>query len=427
MEEQHSVLDSKRWCRVFEILFAMCIMLGALGDSKSLPSSMKILSLLAIVLGITVLLISGDFRRLKTVGSFFGVYGFVLLGILVWSVFIWIMNMESVSFILRGAAKFMYQFFVLLIIASGTYMLGERAIHATFYGLVGANLAIIAIAIPQYGIAESINSFVHFITSFGEQVGLMRELEIHDITFTYGFFIIYFLFFAKRGKEKIVDVVIAIVLFIIGWKRIALAALPVVLLLGFFIGFMRSRTRVMVMNAICWVAILFGFGYVLFIRYDVFGMIMDLFGINTMGRNEIYEYIQQYYEVSVTYIGYGFEYTTVLLQDIMTNYPELKIGVVALHNNILTEYIELGFMGFWAWLLYTWLFQYRWMINHQGEMVSLLFIMCEIYIFVTYTTDNTLYYYWTSMVLRLMPMAYALHQPEHTDQFYWPWIKVRKI
>ncbi|MGN0149706.1 MAG: hypothetical protein ACI4C7_05595 [Clostridia bacterium] len=423
MEERKSILDSKYWQRALEFLFAVCIMLGALGDSKSLPLSLKVLSLLAIALGFIVLLVSGDFRRLKKVGSFFGVYGFVLLGILVWSVFLWIMNLETVSFIARGTLKFMYQFFVLMIISAGVYMLGERAIHGTFYGLVAANIIIILIAVPQFGIADSINSFIHFFVSFGEQQGLMRELEIHDITFTYGFFLIYFLFFAKRGKERIIDSIISVIFFIIGWKRIALGALPIAILIGFSMGFMKSRIRIMIMNAICWIAILFGFGYVLFIRYDIFNLVMSFFNIDTMGRNEVYDYIQQYYEISVTFIGYGFEYTTVLLQNIMNNFPELKIGVVALHNNILTVYIELGFLGFWAWLIYTWLFQYRWLINHHGEMVAMLFIMCELYIFITYTTDNTLYYYWTSMVLRLMPMAYAMHIPEHHDQFYWPWIK----
>lgn len=427
MEEQNSVLDSKAWCKVFEVLFAICIMLGALGDSNSLSSSLKVLSLLAIGLGIIVLFVSGDFRRLKKIAGFFGIYGFVLLGILVWSVFLWIMNMETISFIARGAMKFIYQFFVLLIISAGAYMLGERAIHGVFYGLAAANLIIVIIAVSQYGISESINSLVLFVTSLGEQQGLMREIEIHDITFTYGFFIIYFLCFAKRDKERIIDIIISVLFFIIGWKRIALAALPLVLVGGFILGFLKSRSRIMIMNALCWLAILFAFGYVLFIRYDIFNTVMTLFDIDTMGRDSIYDYIQQYYEISVTFIGYGFEYTTVLLQDIMNNFPELKIGVLAIHNNILTEYIELGFMGFWAWIIYTWLFQYRWLINHQGEMVAFLFIICEAYIFITYTTDNTLYYYWTSMVLRLIPMAYALHMPEHTDQFHWPWVNVKKI
>ncbi len=427
IEEKRSILDSKGWRVFLEVVFSLCIMLGAVGDGRTTPSSLKVISLAAIAVGFLVIFITGDFKRMGKVAGFFGVYGFILLGIIVWSVFLWIIHMESVSFIIRGVVKFGYQFLVLLIVSAGVYMLGERAIFATFYGLAGANIIIAVIGVINHGPAETLSSIVYFFETFGEQTGFMREMEIHDITFTYGFFLIYFIFFAKRNKERIVDTVIAAVLFILGWKRIAAGALALVIVFGWLLGFVKHKPRIIIMNAICIVAILLGFGYVLFIRYDMFNTVMQLFNIDTMGRDQIYDFIQPYYDISIAYLGYGFEYTSVLLNNIVNNSPELKIGVLALHNNILTEYIELGFIGFWAWLFYTWLVQYRWLINHQGEMVSMLFIMCEAYIFITYMTDNTLYYYWTSMVLRLMPMAYSLHKPEHTDQFHWPWIRVKKV
>lgn len=427
MEEKTSILDSKAWCKALEIIFALLILVAALGDAKNLPSSLKAVSLGTIALGGIVLFVSGDLRGLKKVGSFFGVYGFILLAIIVWSVFLWIIHMETVSFIGRGTLKFMYQFIVLLIISSGVYMLGERSIYAVFYGLAGANIIIALMNIGVYGPQGCIDSIIYFFTNGGEQTGFMRELEIHDITFTYGFFLIYFALFAKKDKERIVAMVISIVLFVLGWKRIAAGALVLVIVCGFLLGFVRNKARIVTMNALCIAAMLISFGYVLFIRYDLFNLVMTQLNIDTMGRDQIYDFIQPYYNISIAFLGYGFEYTSVLLRNIVNNFPELKIGVLALHNNILTEYIELGFIGFWAWLFYTWLFQYRWLINHQGEMVAMLFIMCETYIFMTYLTDNTLYYYWTSMVLRLMPMAYSLHTPEHKDQFHWPWIRVKKI
>lgn len=427
IEEKRSILESKAWRIFLEVIFSLCIMLAAVGDGRTMPSSLKVISLGTIVIGFLVIFITGDFKRMGKVAGFFGIYGFILLGIIVWSVFLWIIHMESISFIMRGVVKFGYQFLVLLIVSSGVYMLGERAVYATFYGIAGANIIIALITIPHYGFAETLNSIMYFIETFGEQTGFMREMEIHDITFTYGFFLIYFIFFAKRGKERVIDIVIAAVLFILGWKRIAAGALALVIFFGWILGFAKHRARVIIMNMICITAIILSFAYVLFIRYDLFNTVMQLFEINTMGRDQIYDFIQPYYNISITYLGYGFEYTSVLLRDIVNNFPELKIGVLALHNNILTEYIELGFIGFWAWIFYTWLVQFRWLINNQGEMVSMLFIMCEAYIFITYMTDNTLYYYWTSMTLRLLPMAYSLHKPEHTDQFHWPWIRVKKV
>lgn len=428
MEERRSILDSKAGLIFLEILFILCIIFAALGDSKQIAlTSMKAISLISVAIGFVVLFISGDFRRLKKVAAFFGIYGFILLAIIVWSVFLWIMNMESIDFILRGVLKFMYQFFVLLIISSACYMFGERAINVIFYGLAAANLIIIIMEIPNYGIAGCIESISYFISSGGDQKDFMRAIEIHDLTFTFGFFLIYFVFFAKRNKERIVSIVLSVLLFILGWKRIAVAALLAVLIFGILFGIIKGKTRVILINMVCWGAVLFAFAYVVVVRYDIFTKVMELFEIDTMGRDAVYDYIQKYYNISIAFLGYGFEYTTVLLQEIAEHSPEIRLGVLALHNNILTVYIELGFFGFFAWLFYTWPFQYRWLINKQGEKTALLFIMCELYIFITYMTDNTLYYYWTSLVLRLLPMAYSLHNPEHTDQFYWPWIKVKKI
>jgi O-antigen ligase len=347
------------------------------------------------------------------------------VGINVWSIFLWIINLETVEFILRGATKFMYQFLVLMIIFIGTYLFGERAIFTTFYGLVLANSLMAVINMGTYGPADSINSIITMLTG-GEQEGFTRAMEIHDITFTYGFFIIYFLFFAQHTKERIIDILLALIFFIIGWKRIAMVALPIAIAAALIMGRMRSKHRINLMKFLAVMLVIISFLYVVATRTGGFEAFTNHFEIDTMGRNDVYKYIEKYYKISLGFIGYGFEYTTVILQQIMQANPEAHIGVVALHNNILTIYIELGFVGFWAWMLYTWIFQLNWMLNHWGEKVAMLFFLCELYIFITYATDNTLYYYYTSLTLRLMPMAYAFHERTEQDIKLWPWVRVQK-
>ena len=43
----------------------------------------------------------------------------------------------------------------------------------------------------------------------------MKGLEIHDVTFTYGFFLIYFIFFDKISskKMKVINIILALFLF----------------------------------------------------------------------------------------------------------------------------------------------------------------------------------------------------------------------
>lgn len=421
---------TEKYNKVLIAIYIIVLAVSALGDmpsfSAGMSRAMKAISLIVVVVGAGILLVTGAFSRIKKAAGFIGVYAFVLVGIIVWSVFLWIINLETVDFIIRGATKFMYQFLVLLIIFAGVYMFGERAIHATFYGLALANAIMMVINLGTYGIGASIESIMDMFSGGEAQHGFARAMEIHDITFAFGFYIIYFLFFAKHNRERIIDLCIASFFFILGWKRIALAALPAAIAVGIVLGWMSPKARKRFMQVIAWGFVIFSFLYVVATRTGIFEAVTNSMEIDTMGRNEVYGYIEKYYDISVSFIGYGFEYTTVILQQVMLANPEAKIGVVALHNNILTVYIEMGFIGFWAWLLYTWVFQLRWMQTHWGEKVAMLFFLSELYIFVTYMTDNTLYYYYTSMSLRLMPMAYAFHIADDREIKLWPWVKEQK-
>lgn len=413
-----------------EILYIIVLAASIMGEMKIFTANQarlaKGICLLIVVIGVSVLFVTGSIKRIKTAGSFIGVYGFVLVGIIVWSMFLWIINLETVDFILRGTVKFMYQFLVLMIIFSAVYMFGERAIYTTFYGIVLANTIIMGINLGIYGISESVNSVLAMFRGAEAQAGFARAMEIHDVTFTYGFFIIYFLFFAQHNKERTIDIIAAVFFFVLGWKRIAFLALPVTIFLALIMGRMKSRTRIGVMKLVAWGFVILSFVYVVLTRMGYFAIITDYLGIDSMGRNEVYELIEKYYNIGLGFMGYGFEYTTVILQKIAAENPAANVGVTALHNNILTLYIELGFLGFWAWMLYTWVFQLRWMLKHWGEKTAMLFFFCEMYIFITYATDNTLYYFYTSMVLRLIPLAYTFHQSTSQDIRLWPWVKTKK-
>lgn len=423
--------ETGKYNRLLELLYIIVLAASAMGDmpdfAPSVTRVMKAISLAIVGVGGMLLFVSGNLSRVKKAGSFIGLYAFVLVGIIVWSIFLWIVNLETIEFIVRGATKFMYQFLVLAIIFCGVYMFGERAVYSTFYGLVAANTMMLIINVGIYGVGPSIDSVMAMFQGAEAQEGFARAMEIHDITFSYGFFVIYYLFFAKHDRERLIDLAIAVFFFVLGWKRIALAALPMVIAVAVLMGRMRPISRGRFMKFTAWVFVIISFGYVVITKYGLFDLITEAMGIDTMGRSEVYNYIEKYYSISLGFIGYGFEYTTVLLQRIMIANPEAKIGVVALHNNILTVYIELGFIGFWAWVIYTWVFQLRWMLDHWGEKVAMLFFLCEMYIYITYMTDNTLYYYYTSLVLRLMPMAYAFHITDEREIKYWPWVKDKKV
>ena len=98
----------------------------------------------------------------------------------------------------------------------------------------------------------------------------------------------------------------SIFFFILGWKRIALLALPVALFFGLIMGRMKPNRRIGFMKFIGWCAVIISFGYVVVTKTGAFEYITNYFGIDTMGRNDVYKYIEKYYQISLGFMGYGF-------------------------------------------------------------------------------------------------------------------------
>lgn len=404
---------------ILSIIYIFCIAVAALGDQKTLPVSIKLATVGIIAVGLVVLIVSGDFKNLKKIGMFMGMYVVMMAGILLWSQLLWIGNLQETGFILRGFTKMGYQFITFGTIASGAYLFGERAIHNTCWGLIIGNAAIAAIDCAICGVSNTISDIMTFVTTFGTQTGFMNWVEIHDITFAFGLFLIYFLFYAEHTKERIVLIILSIFFFILGWKRIAAIAVPIVGIVGFLLGRIRkSEHRLICLKIIGILVVVICFAYVVAVYYNLFDYLSKEYGINVMGRNDIYDYIRQYYSISPSYIGCGFEYTSVILQEIADSGVTGVSGILAVHNNILVEYIELGFWGFIVWLVYIWVFQLRHIISNCDEKTATLYVMCELYAFITYATDNTLFYFFTSMVLRLIPMAFAIRDERKRKKKY---------
>ena len=78
-----------------------------------------------------------------------------------------------------------------------------------------------------------------------------------------------------------------------------------------------------------------------------------------------------------------------------------------LHNDILKIFIELGALGFtlWAGINYI-LYPAYWMTRHDTD-TGMLYMAILCYMTVTYLTDNTAFYFWSCIGLRLIPMSYS--------------------
>ena len=196
-------------------------------------------------LAVLYILVSGNFKNFKIYYRFGLLFSLIVIVIMFCSIFIWILDLQSFSYIMKGTSKISYQLLNIAIVLAAVYMFEEKAATYTFFGIAGANIVIILIGAATTGIGGAVSDMIANITSFGASDVIynstfIRAIEIHDITFVMGVFVIYFIFFCPHEKNRYIYAGIAFFLFFAGLKRIAfLSMLLGVVFAGFCLCFKR--------------------------------------------------------------------------------------------------------------------------------------------------------------------------------------------
>jgi O-antigen ligase len=400
--------------KIFIGLYIFFIFGAAMGDYKVLNVALgavpKVISAGALGLAVLYALWSGNFKNFKALSRFGILFSIVIIGMIFCSLFIWILDLQSFAYIFKGVSKISYQLLNIAIVCSAVYLFEEKAAKYTFIGIASANFAIIGLGAATTGISGAINDMIANITSFGDNDVItnstfIRAIEIHDITFVMGVFFLYFVFYCPREKYRYVYAGIALFLFFAGLKRIAFLSLFLGILFAVICKLFsaKNQRRILVITALIIVA--FCYFYIYIIQKGIFTQFLMDHDIELNGREKIYDYISNFYEVKPSYRGKGYEFCVQLLKS-MKGTREEVVNITAVHNDILKMYVEMGFWGFLFWILAYYIFQTHWYITRCGEKVAICFMAINVYMLITYMTDNTMFYYWSSMVIRLIPLSF---------------------
>lgn len=397
---------------IVTFLAVACTFFAGLGDWKVLNDAFKGLpkavALGTIACAFLFFLVDADFSNLKKAASYFPVY-FILIAVYTFiSMYIWVTDFSNSYVISRGGQKIFFQTITIIYAVCMCYLFETEATNILFFTMCSVNAAIMVLEMPKYGVAESILSVVTCLITFGDAKGFVRALEIHDITFLFGQFMIYYVMFAPRGtkqERRLRRIAISLCLFfmLVGLKR---STLPAVALMCIYVKIVRMTK---VQNPLI---MLTGVGLFLFIylylyltRTGFLVSFLESLGIDMMGRNVLWSLPNAYYELSPLWKGLGFEKVTELVnmwcRQGLINHP------YPLHNDILRIFIELGALGLTLWAGIHYLFYpFFWMSRFDTE-TSLLYMALLSYMTVTYLTDNTAFYFWCCIGLRMIPMSYS--------------------
>ena len=398
--------------RAVTFLAVCCTVFAGLGDWKVLNEALgglpKVIALGAIVCAFMNFLVEADFDKFKKAARYLPLFLSVIALYTLVSMYIWITSFTNMAVISRGAQKILFQLITIIYAVCMCYLFEARAVNVLFFCMCMTNGAIMLLEMPKYGLVESVSSVVTCVLTFGEAEGYVRALEIHDITFLFGQFLLYYLMFApkesKREKHiRWLNVFLCLFFMLVGLKRSALPAVAAVAVFVFIARQVKRPDRLVLGTGITLFAFLYVFLYL--VRTGILVDFLESLGVDLMGRRLLWSLPNPYYELSPFWKGRGFEGVS----DLVAMWVEAGIlsKSFPLHNDILKLFIELGALGFTLWSGINYILYPAYWINRHDMETGLLYVSILCYMTVTYLTDNTALYFWSCVGLRLIPMSYS--------------------
>ena len=340
------------------------------------------------------------------------VYSIPLLVTTVVSLFIWFMGTADIGVISRGlSSSFIYSNMLSFALGAGAllYVFGKRGIWYNLLAILIANLLIILTVIAQNGLGRYFTELVTLIVTFAGVTGdVIIQAEIHELAFCLGAYLIYMLYKPRKSIVYFILLFLSLFCFLSAFKRIAMIAIVIALVFGYFLKFIAKfvpKVASSLVSVFTFAMIVLLIGYIALIKMDAFALLEQV-GINTSGRVEIYNAVDEFYEFSPEFLGNGIGFLTYQLNTFM------NVDVASVHNDFLQHFIDLGFWGYILWLVSMTLVRV-WYFGRKGNIDNtIITFMLTVYLIVVSSTDNTMNYPLLTGVLAMLMMGNSFD--EHT-------------
>lgn len=349
----------------------------------------------------------------KTLWAFLKKYAQYILLLTIVSLVVYVSDTSDTALIARGMQKVFYQILTVLGAVCAVYEFREKAPLYTYQGLVLANGFMILVAAKETGsVSQIVADFRYFLSSGFDAQGFMRILELHEDTFAFGVLMVWFMLDGiKKNKWKLL---VCMFFFFLGFKRIGMFGIFVAAALYLLTRKISDDSLKKVLMSVMIGMMAYGFLYVWFVRSGGFVKLMNELNIDLMGRQNLYKFIEDYYVISPLFMGHGFE----SIEHILKGAGDIKVAntyisrMSALHCDYLAMYIQMGFLGYIAWMYYRFIDVTRF-CEKYGRKAMLAWALSMIYLGITYMTDNTSMYFLPCMAQFMIPLAFAIQKGDN--------------
>ena len=338
------------------------------------------------------------------------VYSIPLFVTIIVSLFIWFVGTVDVGVITRGlSSSFIYVNMLSAALGAGAllYVFKGKGLWVNLVAILIANILMILTIIAQYGLGSYFSELVTLIVTFADETGdIIIQAEVHELAFCQGAYLIYMLYKPKKDIAYYILFGVTIFCFLSAFKRIAMIAIVVALVLGYILKLVEKFNKksaaglVTILNIVV-IAILIG--YVAIIKMGAFTLLEEA-GINTSGRVEIYGAVDKFYEFRPGFLGNGIGFLNYQLNTFM------KVGVASVHNDFLQHFIDLGFWGYIIWLVSMTLVRSLYFGRGGNVENAIITFMLTIYLIVVSSTDNTMNYPLLMVTLAMLMMGNSFEE-----------------
>lgn len=322
------------------------------------------------------------------------------------SALIWVMSVADSIMIANGTGMIIPQISSVLVATATLYLFGSRGLWYCLGSMCLANFCRVLVVVWEGGVGAFMAEFYTLIVTFSVETGpLMEALEINDLTFAFGPFLIYLLLKRKEVSHWPLWMLAASLLFVIGLKRTAILAVILSVLVVWIVQLLPEKAARQTALVIGLGMLFVSFMYIVGIRYGLFQYLEAHFGIDTKGRVAMFMNLEPYYDISITYMGKGTGFERYVDWASGERFKIPQRTLMPIHNDFLRMYLNIGFVGYWIWI-WSWLMvRLRYWFKQGGKSAGCVFLGVSIYCFTLFATDNTIYYPYTMIACALVPMS----------------------
>ncbi len=328
----------------------------------------------------------------------------------VYSVILWICRGQlsaNFSVFTRMISSTIYLIMACLIALFAFRIFGKRAINIAFCSAIVSYImgSVIGILIKCGPITTV--KYLCILDANGTRAGYI--MEVHDITFAFGLYAIYYLLFEnKNEKSHMLKIVLSFLMVYWGLKRIEIAAILICLLI-YFLCTKNDRYFAYKSKVIAMITLFASYIFIFLIHSNKIVELASKYGINFSGRLGTWKYMIKYSSFSPTFMGLGYQYVDKTIEGLRAQ--GVKTGnaliISGLHSDTLKLYMELGFLVFTIWIIYMLFIRTSLIRRKIGVNYANVYLILSCYMFILYLTDNVYAYYSPLMTFLLICMSYT--------------------